>query len=178
VGNARNEGGQRKLSRREAIEAGVALATAVVLPGVPGCSPHQPSGQASDGGSSGTLPPATAGAHDWPQWQGPDRNAISKEKGLLQEWPKDGPPLAWTAKGLGGGDSAPSVTGGGIFGMSSRGVRPDPPALGVEETPWIVARWRRCGRSPALDLHARPIASVRGASTARVSTARTDPIMW
>lgn len=58
---------------------------------------------------------------DWPQWQGPDRNAISKEKGLLQEWPKDGPPLAWTARKLGGGDSAPSVAGGKLFGMSNRG---------------------------------------------------------
>ena len=60
-------------------------------------------------------------ADDWPQWQGPDRNAVSKEKGLLQEWPKDGPPLAWKAKGLGGGDSAPSVAGGKLFGMSNRG---------------------------------------------------------
>ena len=62
-----------------------------------------------------------ARADDWPQWQGPDRNAISKEKGLLQEWPKDGPTLAWTAKKLGGGDSAPSVAGGKLFGMSTRG---------------------------------------------------------
>jgi outer membrane protein assembly factor BamB len=64
---------------------------------------------------------AAAGANDWPQWQGPDRNAVSKEKGLLQEWPKDGPPLAWKAKGLGGGDSAPSVAAGKLFGMSNRG---------------------------------------------------------
>jgi alcohol dehydrogenase (cytochrome c) len=34
-----------------------------------------------------------AAADDWPQWQGPDRNAISKETGLLKEWPKDGPAL-------------------------------------------------------------------------------------
>ncbi len=60
-------------------------------------------------------------AADWPQWQGPDRNAMSKEKGLLQEWPGDGPPLAWQIKGLGGGDSAPSIVGGKIFGMSNRG---------------------------------------------------------
>ena len=46
---------------------------------------------------------------DWPQWQGPDRTASSKETGLLKEWPKEGPPLAWKSKGLGGGDSAPSV---------------------------------------------------------------------
>jgi outer membrane protein assembly factor BamB len=129
----------------------VLIAAVVVLPGVFGCSWPQPSGQSSDSGSTtgtqtdipptdktpantvptntaptttlptGTLPAATAGANDWPQWQGLDRNAISKEKGLLKEWPKDGPQLAWTAKGLGGGDSAPSVAGGGIFGMSNRG---------------------------------------------------------
>ena len=67
------------------------------------------------------LPGVTAVADDWPQWQGPDRNAVSKERGLLQAWPKDGPPLAWKVKGLGGGDSAPSVAGGKLFGMSNRG---------------------------------------------------------
>ena len=58
---------------------------------------------------------------DWPQWQGPARNAVSKERGLLKEWPKDGPPLAWKIKGLGGGYSAPSVAAGRIFGTSHRG---------------------------------------------------------
>ena len=56
-----------------------------------------------------------------PQWQGPDRNAVSQEAGLLQEWPEDGPPLAWRIDGLGGGDSAPSIAEGRIFGMSNRG---------------------------------------------------------
>jgi outer membrane protein assembly factor BamB len=60
-------------------------------------------------------------ADDWPQWQGADRNAVSKETGLLKEWPKDGPPLAWKSQGLGGGDSAPSIAAGRIFGMSNRG---------------------------------------------------------
>ena len=45
---------------------------------------------------------ASGRAFDWPQWQGPERNAISKEKGLLQKWPGSGPPLAWRIKGLGG----------------------------------------------------------------------------
>src|SRR3974390_2416855 len=58
---------------------------------------------------------------DWPQWQGPDRNAISKENGLLKQWPKDGPPLAWKITGLGGGYSGPSIAAGRIFGMSNRG---------------------------------------------------------
>jgi alcohol dehydrogenase (cytochrome c) len=60
-------------------------------------------------------------AADWPQWQGPDRNAIAKESGLLQQWPEDGPPLAWRIEGLGGGYSAPSIAAGRIYGMSNRG---------------------------------------------------------
>jgi len=59
---------------------------------------------------------------DWPQWQGPDRTAHSKETALLKEWPKEGPPLAWKVKGLGGGDSTPSVAAGRIYGMSHRGA--------------------------------------------------------
>lgn len=62
----------------------------------------------------------TRATFDWPQWQGPDRNSISAEKGLLQEWPAKGPPLAWRIDGLGGGDSAPAVAGGKLFGMSNR----------------------------------------------------------
>ncbi len=58
---------------------------------------------------------------DWPQWQGPERTAVSKETGLLHEWPKGGPPLAWKAKGLGGGFSTPSVAAGRVFGMAYRG---------------------------------------------------------
>ncbi|QDV42395.1 outer membrane biogenesis protein BamB [Stieleria neptunia] len=59
-------------------------------------------------------------AADWPQWQGPDRNSISNEEALLQQWPDGGPALAWRVDGLGGGDSAPAVAGGRLFGMSNR----------------------------------------------------------
>lgn len=64
---------------------------------------------------------ALSSPFDWPQWQGPDRTAHSQETGLLKEWPKDGPPLAWKIKGLGGGDSTPSLAAGRIYGMSHRG---------------------------------------------------------
>ena len=57
---------------------------------------------------------------DWPQWQGPDRNAISQETGLLQEWPQGGPPLAWRLEDIGGGYGAPSIAAGRIVGMSNR----------------------------------------------------------
>ncbi len=66
------------------------------------------------------TPHAFCGQFDWPQWQGPDRTAHSKETGLLKDWPKNGPPLAWKIKGLGGGDSTPSVAAGRVYGMSHR----------------------------------------------------------
>ena len=68
-----------------------------------------------------TILLSCARADDWPQWQGPDRNAISKETGLLKEWPKEGPALAWKTTGLGGGDSAPAIAAGRIYGMANRG---------------------------------------------------------
>src|SRR5437868_8972201 len=52
---------------------------------------------------------------DWPQWQGPDRNAVSKETGLLKEWPKEGPPLAWKADGIGKGMGGIAISKGVIY---------------------------------------------------------------
>lgn len=58
---------------------------------------------------------------DWPQWQGPDRTAVSKEKGLVQEWPKDGPPLAWKASGIGEGMGGVAVRKGRVYTTGDSG---------------------------------------------------------
>jgi outer membrane protein assembly factor BamB len=60
-----------------------------------------------------------ARAEDWPSWRGPNRDAISLEKGLLDSWPKDGPRLLWQAKGLGNGYSSVAIAGGRIFSMGA-----------------------------------------------------------
>jgi outer membrane protein assembly factor BamB len=57
----------------------------------------------------------TETAGDWPQWQGPDRNGLSTETGLLQKWPPSGPPLAWSVSSLGGGYGSIAVKGDRIF---------------------------------------------------------------
>jgi len=73
---------------------------------------------------------------------GTERNAISKETGLLQEWPEAGPPLAWKTTGLGGGDSAPAIAAGRIFGMSHRGEDEVVWALSEADGKELwVARW-------------------------------------
>jgi len=69
------------------------------------------------------LSKAAAQAGDWPQWRGPNRDGISKETGLLKEWPTDGPPLVWTATGAGNGYSSLAISGGKIFTMGIRSGR-------------------------------------------------------
>jgi len=54
-------------------------------------------------------------ASDWPQWRGPDRSGVSKETGLLTEWPKDGPKLVWEAKGAGRGYGTVAVAKGKFY---------------------------------------------------------------
>jgi outer membrane protein assembly factor BamB len=70
--------------------------------------------------SDNQSPPTQAAAEDWPQWRGHNRDAISPATGLLTEWPENGPPLVWTAKGLGRGMAGVSVTRGRIFTMGNR----------------------------------------------------------
>jgi outer membrane protein assembly factor BamB len=64
---------------------------------------------------------AAVHAADWPQWQGPDRTRISKETGLLKEWPTDGPRVIWTANTLGTGYGSMAVAGDRVFLQGARG---------------------------------------------------------
>jgi outer membrane protein assembly factor BamB len=58
-------------------------------------------------------------ADDWPQFRGPARDGHSKEKGLLREWPKKGPPLAWTFKKAGLGFSSVAVSKGVVYTLGT-----------------------------------------------------------
>jgi hypothetical protein len=62
-----------------------------------------------------------ATAADWPQWRGPQRNGVSKETGLLKEWPKEGPKLLWQTKEAGDGYSTPAVVGDRLYLLSNKG---------------------------------------------------------
>jgi outer membrane protein assembly factor BamB len=56
-------------------------------------------------------------AADWPQWRGPQRDAISRETGLADSWPEEGPPLLWETRGLGRGYSSVAIVGGRLYTM-------------------------------------------------------------
>ena len=52
---------------------------------------------------------------DWPQWRNTDRSGISKEAGLLKEWPEGGPELLLSVTDIGKGFSSPSISNGVLY---------------------------------------------------------------
>ncbi len=63
---------------------------------------------------------ASALANDWPQWRGPDRSDLSKETGLLKEWPPEGLKQTWLFKNAGQGYSGPAIVGGKLLTLGTR----------------------------------------------------------
>jgi outer membrane protein assembly factor BamB len=56
----------------------------------------------------------------WPQWRGAGRDDVATDKGLLQEWPEDGPALVWTGNKLGDGYSSVVIDDGRIYTTGDR----------------------------------------------------------
>ncbi len=73
-------------------------------------------------------------ASDWPQWRGPERTGVSKERGLLKDWPPAGPKLLWQVQDIGDGYSTPAVMGNRIYILGNRGMENEfVQALSVED---------------------------------------------
>lgn len=53
-------------------------------------------------------------ADDWPQWMGPQRDGVWRETGIVDTFPKDGPPVRWRVK-IGGGYAGPAVVGDRVY---------------------------------------------------------------
>ncbi len=56
----------------------------------------------------------------WNQWRGPDRDDLSTETGLLQEWPAGGPEKVWEFKDCGIGYAGPAIVGSRLYILGSR----------------------------------------------------------
>jgi outer membrane protein assembly factor BamB len=58
--------------------------------------------------------PALVLADDWPQWLGPQRDGVWREKGLIEQFLKGGPKIVWR-KPVSDGYSGPAVADGKVF---------------------------------------------------------------
>src|SRR3954470_15017694 len=55
-------------------------------------------------------------ADDWPQWLGPQRDAVWRETGIVEKFPAGGPPIRWRTP-LAAGSPGPSVAEGFVYVM-------------------------------------------------------------
>lgn len=56
----------------------------------------------------------------WPHWRGPQRDDVSKEKGLLKTWPEEGPNQLWVNKDVGLGYAGVAIVDGKLYTMGAR----------------------------------------------------------
>ena len=56
----------------------------------------------------------------WPQFRGPHRDDVSADTGLLNQWPKEGPPVVWKTPGMGEGFSSVAIAGGKVFTLGNQ----------------------------------------------------------
>ena len=63
---------------------------------------------------------AASTSFDWPQWRGPARDDLSKETGLLKQWPTEGPKKLWSFTNAGQGYGSFAVVGGRLYTMGTR----------------------------------------------------------
>jgi outer membrane protein assembly factor BamB len=67
-----------------------------------------------------------ARSDDWPQWLGTKRDGVWRETGIIESFPKEGPPVLWRQP-LAGGYAGPAVAGNRVFVMDYKadsGVKP------------------------------------------------------
>jgi outer membrane protein assembly factor BamB len=62
------------------------------------------------------LAPALVSADDWPQWLGPQHDAVWRETGILEKFPPGGPAVRWRTE-IGAGYSGPAVAQGRVYVM-------------------------------------------------------------
>src|SRR5437588_4261722 len=66
---------------------------------------------------------AGAKADDWPQWMGPQRDGVWREKDVLEKFPAEGPEIRWRTR-VNRGYCGPAVAGGQVYLMDRQ---PGPP---------------------------------------------------
>lgn len=86
------------------------------------CAPAPDAVPAAAAPAPAPTAPSASNGHDWPQWRGPSRDAISPQTGLVSTWPESGPQIVWRAP-VGAGFSSVSIAGGSLYTLWDEGGR-------------------------------------------------------
>ncbi|MCX6926660.1 MAG: PQQ-like beta-propeller repeat protein [Verrucomicrobia bacterium] len=80
-------------------------------------------------------------ADDWPQWMGPRRDDVWRERGIVQQFASNGPPVLWRVA-IADSYSGPAVVGQRLFMMDRPKAAEPQPSPGEEHSPKLPARER------------------------------------
>jgi outer membrane protein assembly factor BamB len=97
---------------------------------------------------AGGAAAVSAVAADWPQWMGPQRDAVWPEDGIIRQFPKGGPRVLWRTP-LQGGYAGPAVADNRVY-VSDRILAPN---AQLPDDPFSTARL--AGKERLLCLDAR-----------------------
>ena len=86
----------------------------------PRVAPPETAAPKQDPAAQPAAPPASAEFQEadapyWPRFHGPTGDNLSPDTGLMKQWPDEGPPLDWTAEGIGNGYSSVTLAHGLIY---------------------------------------------------------------
>jgi len=109
-------------------------------------------------------------------WRGPNRDGICREKGLLKEWPHDGPKLLWKTTGLGIGYGGPALVGNVLYIMGANDGKEWVLALDVRRGGKQI--WASAIDRSALTAAVIPARGRRLRSTAIDFTPWASPAIW
>jgi len=93
----------------------------------------------------GNAAQAAAGDAEWPGWLGPSRDGRSPDRGLLKQWPPEGPRLLWKVDSIGPGWSTVAVTAGRIYTTGNAGDKQMLICLDLDgKEKWRVEQGPKC----------------------------------
>src|SRR5438045_2093259 len=90
------------------------VAAAVLAAWMPLAGPRLPGTHIASRRTFDAPAAAFSAAEDWPRWRGPRGDAISREAGIVSEFPDGGPPQLWAAD-VGVGYSSPVASAGRVY---------------------------------------------------------------
>ncbi len=122
---------------------------------------------------------------EWPQFLGPQRNGISTETGLLDQWPTDGPKEVWRVPG-GVGMSGLVIIGGRVVTLVQKEAQQQLVALdsktgkGIWETTIASEYKNQQGDGPRATptIHGDLVFAFSGLGTLAVANLATGKVLW
>lgn len=98
----------------------IVIAIVLTTSGCAAETPQEPAAEVAAAAVATVEVKAPDASASWPRFHGRSGFNVAPDTGLLDQWPENGPPLVWTATGIGDGYSSVTIADGRIFTAGNR----------------------------------------------------------